>query len=302
MQKELKIHFFTIVLNGMPFIEKHIENFKKIMPQWHWHIIEGVAELKNDTAWSVANGGRIEGSFHKYGLSNDGTTEYLDSLKQQFPNQISIYRKPKGVFWNGKIEMVNAPLPNIFEECLLWEIDVDEFWSAGQINEAHQLFSNNPKKFAAFYWCNYFVGPDILISTRNGYANNPSSEWERTWRFLPHFRWAAHEPPTLVEKTFSGEIKSVRNRGAFSHEETEKVGLVFQHYAYVFQSQLQFKEVYYGYQGAVADWIRLQDNSIFPAKLSDFFKWVNDGTLIDKANNLDIKPIDGLFDKNSSLN
>ena len=66
MRKELKIHFFTIVLNGMPFIEKHLETLKKIAPQWHWHIIEGVAELKNDTAWSVPNGGRIDNSFHRY--------------------------------------------------------------------------------------------------------------------------------------------------------------------------------------------------------------------------------------------
>jgi hypothetical protein len=275
----------------MPFIKEHIKNFLKIAPDWHWHIIEGVAELKNDTAWSAANGGRIESLFHKDGLSNDGTTEYLDFLKESFPNQISIYRKPKGEFWNGKVEMINAPLPSIFEECLLWEVDVDEFWSPSQINKGHKLFIDNPTKFSAFYWCNYFVGPNILISTRNGYANNPIFEWERTWRFLPHFRWAAHEPPTLVEKTYSGEIKAVRNRGIFSHDETEKAGLIFQHYAYVFQSQLQFKESYYGYSGAVADWIRLQNNNLFPAKLSGFFKWVNDGTLVDKADNLGIAPM-----------
>lgn len=295
MQKDLKIHFFTIVLNGMPFIEKHINTFKEIVPQWHWHIIEGVAELKNDTAWSVANGGRVDNLFHKNGLSNDGTSEYLDSLKQQFPNQISIYRKPNGEFWNGKVEMVNAPLSSISAESLLWQIDVDEFWSTTQINNGHQLFINQPKKYSAFYWCNYFVGENIVISTRNGYANNPSFEWERTWRFLPHFKWAAHEPPTLIEKTYSGEIKSVRNRGYFSHEETEKAGLVFQHFAYVFKSQLQFKESYYGYEGAVDDWIRLQNNSIFPAKLSNFFKWVNDETLVDRVDNLGIKKIDSLI-------
>jgi hypothetical protein len=130
MQKDLQIHFFTIVLNGMPFIEKHIETFLKIAPQWHWHIIEGVAELRNDTAWSIANGGRIENTFHRNGLSNDGTTQYLDFLEKSFPNQISIYRKPSGVFWSGTVEMVNAPLPSISEECLLWEVDVDEFWLA----------------------------------------------------------------------------------------------------------------------------------------------------------------------------
>lgn len=297
MQKSLKIHFFTIVINGMPFIDKHIEAFKNIEPQWHWHIIEGVADLKNDTAWSIANGGRIENSFHKDGLSNDGTSEYLDSLKKEFPNQISVYRKPRGVFWNGKIEMVNAPLSSINDECLLWQIDVDEFWSSQQINDGHQLFINNPKNFSAFYWCNYFVGQDILISTRYGFANNPLSEWERTWRFLPHFRWAAHEPPLLVEKTYSGQFKAVRDRGQFSHEETEKAGLVFQHYAYVFDAQLKFKEIYYGYNGALTDWMRLQDHSLFPAKLSDFFKWVTDETLVDKADNLGIKPMNNLLHK-----
>ena len=228
---------------------------------------------------------------HKNGLSNDGTTEYINELKKQHPNLISIYRKYDGEFWNGKIEMVNAPLPSITEESLLWEVDVDEFWSASQINTAYQLFINNPKKFSAFYWCHYFVGPKILISTRNCYANNPSFEWERTWRFLPHFRWATHEPPVLIEKTYSGQIKPIRNRGMFSHEDTEKEGLVFQHFAYVYESQLQFKESYYGYANAVNDWKRLQNNQSFPTKLSNFFKWVTDETLVDKADNLNIKPI-----------
>jgi len=56
---ELPIHFFTIVLNGEPFIRHHIDEFAKLPFSWHWHIIEGVAELKHDTAWSVALGGRI---------------------------------------------------------------------------------------------------------------------------------------------------------------------------------------------------------------------------------------------------
>jgi hypothetical protein len=291
MSKNLKIHFFTLVLNGMPFIEKHIDTFSKISFDWHWHIIEGVAALKNDTAWSIPNGGRIENCFHKNGLSNDDTTEYLDLLKEQYPGRITVYRKPRGDFWNGKIEMVNAPLSSITEESLLWEIDVDEFWTPTQINAVHQLFTNNPNKFSAFYWCNYFVGPNIVISTRNGYANNPAFEWERTWRYLPHFRWVSHEPPTLAEKTYSGEVRAVRNRGMFTHEETEKEGLVFRHFAYVLESQLQFKQTYYGYKGAVDNWKRLQNNTAYPIKLSTYLDWVSDNTMVDIAENLGIEPM-----------
>jgi len=59
----LPILFFTIVLNGEPFIRHHIEVFKQLPFRWHWHIVEGVADLKHDTAWSVAQGGRITEEF-----------------------------------------------------------------------------------------------------------------------------------------------------------------------------------------------------------------------------------------------
>lgn len=49
----LTIHFLTIVLNGEPFIRYHIEVFKQLPFKWHWHIVEGVAALKHDTAWSL---------------------------------------------------------------------------------------------------------------------------------------------------------------------------------------------------------------------------------------------------------
>ena len=52
----LAIHFFTIVLNGEPFIRYHLDSFNKLSFPWHWHIIEGLADLKHDTAWSVPLG------------------------------------------------------------------------------------------------------------------------------------------------------------------------------------------------------------------------------------------------------
>lgn len=98
------------------------------------------------------------------------------------------------------------------------------------------------------------------------------------------------KPWAHVEKIFSGEIKAVRNRGIFSHQETEANGLVFKHFAYVDESQLSFKEKYYGYRDAITDWDRLQANKTFPTKLSNYFKWVTDDTMVDKASNLGIKP------------
>jgi FkbM family methyltransferase len=288
---ELPIHFFTIVLNGQPYIPYHIEIFKQLSCKWHWHVIEGVADLKYDTAWSVQLGGSISPDIHRNGLSKDGTTEYLDELVRLYPDNITIYRKPTGVFWDGKREMVNAPLGNIQTECLLWQIDVDELWTLEQLNTGRQLFINNPDKTAAYYWCWYFVGEKLLISTRNCYAQNPNQDWLRTWKFKPGSFWAAHEPPVLVEPSNNGEHQNLAAINPFLHAETERAGLIFQHFAYATKEQLLFKEQYYGYKDAVSQWTKLQETTKFPVLLRDYFAWVSDGTQIDIAESQGIIPI-----------
>ncbi|ACC79430.1 glycosyltransferase [Nostoc punctiforme] len=288
---ELPIHFFTIVLNGQPFIKYHIEVFKHLPFKWHWHIVEGVADLKHDTSWSVKLGGNISDEIHKNGRSYDGTTEYLDEVAQLYPTQVTIYRKPEGIFWDGKREMVNAPIVNIQEECLLWQVDVDELWTLEQICDAREMFISNPEKTAAFYWCWYFVGEKLIISTRNCYTQNPQLEWLRTWRFKPGAFWAAHEPPVLVETSLDGEYKNVAAVNPFLHEETERLGLIFQHFAYVTAQQLQFKEQYYGYSNAVYQWQALQEITKFPVLLREYLSWVRDETRVDTAEKLGIVPI-----------
>ncbi len=287
----LPIHFFTIVLNGSPFIRYHIEAFKQLPFKWHWHIVEGVAELKHDTGWSIQQGGHISDKIHHNGWSNDGTTEYLDELASQYPNQITIYRKPEGIFWNGKREMVNEPLFNIHEECLLWQLDVDELWTVEQISTARQMFIDNPEKTAAFYWCWYFVGENLIISTRNCYSQNPQQEWLRTWRYKPGAVWVAHEPPRLEEPLPNGQWQNVANLNPFLHDETEKYGLVFQHFAYVTLEQLQFKEQYYGYTNAVYQWKVLQEQTKFPVLLRQYFSWVQDDTMVDISESYGLVPI-----------
>ncbi|WP_287524163.1 FkbM family methyltransferase, partial [Okeania sp. SIO2C2] len=289
---DLPIHFFTIVLNGQPFIRYHIDILFKGLPfKWHWHIIEGVAELNHDTSWCLRRGGKITDEIHKNGRSKDGTSEYLDELAAKYPENVTIYRKPEGEFWDGKREMVNAPLPNIKEECLLWQVDVDEIWTLEQICDTRKLFIKNPDKTAAFYWCWYFVGENLLIRTRNCYAQNPQREWLRTWRFKPGYVWASHSPPILVENLPDGKQKNIAAINPFMHAETEKEGLIFQHFAYVTPEQLSFKQQYYGYKNAVSQWQSLQSQTKFPVYLRDYFAWVKDNTMVDRPKTLGIVPL-----------
>ncbi|MFZ1983525.1 MAG: hypothetical protein WAU91_03875, partial [Desulfatitalea sp.] len=156
----LPVHFFTIVLNGMPFLEYHIDVFNRLEVPWHWHIVEGVADQTHDTAWGKANGGSIPEAFHRNGLSVDGTSAYLDRLARVHADRITLYRPPPGRFWDGKLEMVSAPLPHLPEQCLLWQIDSDELWTADQIQRMHAMFMAQPQRSAAHFHCHFFVGPE----------------------------------------------------------------------------------------------------------------------------------------------
>jgi glycosyltransferase involved in cell wall biosynthesis len=288
---DLPVHFFTIVLNGEPFIRYHAGMMASLPFRWHWHIVEGVAALRHDTAWSNASGGRIPEDSHQQGRSNDGTSEYLDELARDRPGQVTLYRKPPGEFWDGKRAMVNAPLAHINEECLLWQIDADELWTAEQVATMRARFLAEPQRKAAYYWCWFFVTPDKVISTRCNYAQNPDQEWLRTWRYRPGDRWVAHEPPTLA-RPVPGQEYPVDLAGfdPFSQDETEALGAVFHHFAYAHEAQARFKERYYGYAGAVQRWHQLLAAPT-PGFLADYLPWVHDRTVFDTAALLGVQPL-----------
>ena len=278
---DLPVHFFTIVLNGEPFIRYHMDVLRSLPFRWHWHLVEGVADLRHDTAWSLDYGGVIADKFHSNGLSNDGTSTYLDTLLSLFPGNVSVYRQECGKFWDGKLEMVNAPLASIREECLLWQLDVDEFWTATQICSGREMFLSNPEKSSAWYCCEFYVGPNLVVEDKESKSHRLTADWLRTWRYSPGSRWESHEPPRLCAPAQNATFLDLGRLNPFTSEETRRKGLVFQHKAYVLAEQLQFKELYYGYRGAVTNWLMLQKQASFPVPLKDFFPWpfVGEGTL-----------------------
>jgi len=291
LSADAPVHYFTIVLNGEPFIRHHIDVLQRLSFRWHWHLVEGAATLTHDTAWSTASGGALPSERHRSGLSVDGTSAYLDELASRYPDRITLHRPPPGQLWDGKIQMVSEPLRHIFEDAVLWEIDADELWTVEQLEAGRRLFLQTPSRAAAWFWCRFFVGEHLVVSSRHCYSQNPSQEWLRAWRFRPGLRWLTHEPPVLAERQNDGRWSDVAKGRCFSHSETEAAGLVFQHFAYATEEQVSFKERYYGYPGAVNGWKTLQAESHFPAKLKSAFPWVKDDTLVDTIENSGITPL-----------
>lgn len=257
------ITFFTIVLDGMPWIARHYTTFVTLRIPWRWIIVEGVAANKNCTSWCAAIEPR---------LSTDGTHEYVTSLANA-DSRVSNICMP---LWNGgKVEMCNAALLQIEEPCLLWQVDADELWTAAQIMTMEKVMVDRPTHNCADFFCRYFVGKDRYVKLLpDSYGNHTAYEWRRLWRFKPGIRFATHEPPVL-----DGIERKPLNQGF-----TGALGCVFDHMAYATRKQMEFRAQYYAgatnpnahlWRNCVEGWDRLQKAAL-PCKLKDFFPWVDD--------------------------
>ncbi len=254
----MMIHFFTIVLDGFPWITHHLPIFQKLPPDidWDWTVVEGVAEPVKDTSWCKPITPR---------LSQDGTHQYLWSLIGH-PR----FRFLWDTSWPGKTAMCNRALSLMKEPGLLWQVDADEIWDWQRITWMVGAFENVPSKTCADFHCRYFVGPNLVVDRIPGtWTNQYDWLWRRVWRFEPGMELVTHEPPVI------GGL-AVRR---FSPNETNAMGIEFDHYAYVTEAQVAFKEQYYGYRGAVEGWRRLQENQQWPAKLREFLPWVTNDAM-----------------------
>lgn len=137
-----------------------------------------------------------------------------------------------------------------------FQIDSDELWTVQQLVAARALFAEQTHKDCAYFHCHYLVTPMLVTTTAGGYSHNMDYEWLRMWRFRPGMHWISHAPPTLVQR-HEGRWEHLTGDRCFSHKETQAWGLVFTHHAYVHGPQVAFKEVFYGYPGALSGWQQL---------------------------------------------
>lgn len=251
------IYFFTLVLDGMPYITNHLPVFNRLSVPWKWIIIEGVSAPVKDTSWCKRIPPR---------LSEDGTHEYLLSIRSH-PN-VEVVSRPS---WEGKTEMCNTALSMATRPGLLWQIDSDEVYNTHSIEKMHDAFMCEPSKNCARIYARYFLGQNIVITSNNTYGNR-NGEWLRVWRYFPGMQFSSHEPPRLHPMTENG----------FTVGDTSLLGVSMDHYAYATEKQVAFKEKFYGYEGAVEQWRKIQANTSWPCRVGDFLKWVKDDAKCDR--------------------
>jgi hypothetical protein len=250
----MRYNVFTIVLDGMPFIKMHLERLQATDLDWRWTIVEGVARPTKDTSW-------VRGIAPR--LSIDGTTAYLNSISDK---RVKVIRAPR---WENKTAMCNAAIGD-FRPGILLQADADELWEPHQHRDLHDFFVNNPQYGHARFYCNYYLGPDIVATSKDGYGNR-STEWVRAWRFKMGQKFVRHEPPIMSNQ---GDVAD--------KDATREYGLVFNHYSWVYPEQVKAKCLYYGGKYTLDAWKRLQTAKFPVDDLSAYLPWVGPNASADK--------------------
>lgn len=270
----MKLHLVTIVLDGMPFVSWHYPILRQLKLDWHWHVVEGVAAPRGCTSWCAEIAPR---------LSKDGTTQYLKDLAG-FDKRVTHIAYADNFAWPGKVSMFNEALSGIEDGCyILIQVDSDEIWSADQLDTVHGLLRwTEAHANCCHFRCRYFVGPDLTITSKEGFGNHAAYEWKRAWRVERGVRFATHEPPCL--EGF--------DERPWTQDQTSRMGLVFDHFAYATREQMAFKQTYYAgrhnpnrklYARAVEGWEALQKATMPVSDLSRYLLWVGPGVTVDRV-------------------
>ncbi|GBG30898.1 D-inositol-3-phosphate glycosyltransferase [Hondaea fermentalgiana] len=270
---------FTLVLNGMPFLRHHVGALQIAALEhglrWEWHLVEGVAHGRAHQSRPYARAPLPRASYDpERGTSIDGTSEYLDWLQQAYPDQIFVHRpSAEQPFWRDKLEMANRALSGMREPCVLLELDADELWLPDALSRAMRMMSTPRSPSCAYVDCHFFIAPGLVTQSRGPhvYSHDDEREWLRLWRLQAapnsgRYVWLSHAPPRLavLEDMRLGTREGVRwhvlegHRICASQSATASAGIGFSHYAYVMEHQVAFKEEFYGYEGGMAAWRRLQ--------------------------------------------
>lgn len=252
------IYFFTLALDAIHFLPAQLAMMNRLSMPWKWIVVEGVAAPVKCTSWC----NHIEP-----GLSIDGSNKWLQETSKYNPRVVHI-SKP---LWQGKVEMCNAALDQCGTAGILMQIDADEIWTPAQIETIYIAFQKNATRNSARFWCRFFFGHNIVITPENT-DHGHTGDWFRVWRFFPGMKFMTHEPPKL--ENF--------NENSFSAKETSALGLVFDHQAYLYESQVRFKEKYYGYENAVNQWRTFQANTVWPTPLKKWISWSHNNDMADR--------------------
>lgn len=240
---------FSIILNGVHHLT-HNNYYQFILDNFdYWIVCEGASNNNGSTMWCK----KMNESFHENGRSIDGTHEFLYNII----NEKNFIYIPSNGMWSSKDEMVNKcieKVKGIANNCILFQIDIDEQWTKEGIDMAESALTNTNVKYLQLY-CNHYVGEGLVAIGKDWGAN----------LFTRVFNWTGedflrHEPPILNTPNDTAIILN---------------GYRFEHYSYYFEKDVVFKDNWYtNHEGVHKNWLKINSNKDslkFPLHISELF-------------------------------
>jgi len=227
-----RITFGIIVLNGEPFTRYCL---RQIYPYAHEIIaVEGAVP----SASAVAT---------PDGHSTDGTLQVLrDFQRAEDPDHklIVVTAEDEGYddgFWPGEKDEQSRAYATRATGDYLWQVDIDEFYQAGDIERVMDLLREQPDTTAvSFRQITFWGGFDYIVD--GWYLRTGAEFYHRLFRWGEGFRYAGHRPPTVVDD--SG--RDLRTKTWISGKTMAETGIFLYHYSLLFPKQVREKCSYYG--------------------------------------------------------
>ena len=119
----------------------------------------------------------------------------------------------------------------------VWLVDSDEIWKEETISKTLRLLQETGADSMAFKARSFYGGFNNWIT---GFERD--FPVQRIQRWYPGAKWHSHRPPTVL----APDGRPWKEHKHIDQTETEKLGLEYFHYSYVFPSQMYMKSLYYG--------------------------------------------------------
>jgi predicted O-methyltransferase YrrM/predicted SAM-dependent methyltransferase len=229
-KEHLKISFITIVLNGMPFIKAMLESIYEFA--YEIIVVEGAIENCKFAA-------------NQDGSSIDGTVEFI----MNYPDPQNKIKIMQGL-WPEKCEMQNAALDYV-EGDYIWLVDSDEIYKKEDIRKIIELLESDKNitqvNFISShnFWKGfdyYFVSPEFF---------KPQNHYRRIFKFEKDAYFTTHRPPTLFYPSINKNSEEICLIDGF---QTLSLGIIFYHYSYVNDLQVNQKIELYNRYGWGKSW------------------------------------------------
>ena len=216
---------FTIIYNQLHQLQ--FRGFSEFMIANfdHWIVVDGLSGNGGSTSWC----NDLNLTYH----STDGTVEFMRSLASDKVHFIEAKQK-----WESKDQMVNAAielLRSITRSCILYQVDSDEHYTIQSMQRAERFLNSATQKCVSLTPIHYVAPNRIAMGKWVTKAN-------RVWKWKGE-DFISHEPAMIY-----GQGKALA------------IPVSFNHYSYVFDKDVQFKEKYYGYINLYERWKLIQES------------------------------------------